>query len=236
MKNKLILLIFFVLLFDLVIVQSQNEGLNLVYDIRENAKWLNGESLTFDLEENSKVIFNSNDIEENCEIFVASVKKTTKTALLSLSCDFLEEQPILLRKDSVKEVDLDYDDSTDVNFLVSEFDRKLDVFTLVISKSVPEVEKETNPITVAIAIMVVIALVFFYYASHKKSSSNYKRIKELLEQLENYLSLKQHENAKNAYTEVKSLYKGLTLGQQNELYDKINELFKQYEGEEKKNL
>jgi len=223
-------------LFDLVIVQSQNEGLNLVYDIRENAKWLNGESLTFDLEENSKVIFNSNDIEENCEIFVASVKKTTKTALLSLSCDFLEEQPILLRKDSVKEVDLDYDDSTDVNFLVSEFDRKLDVFTLVISKSVPEVEKETNPITVAIAIMVVIALVFFYYASHKKSSSNYKRIKELLEQLENYLSLKQHENAKNAYTEVKSLYKGLTLGQQNELYDKINELFKQYEGEEKKNL
>src|SRR3989344_2472452 len=232
MKNKLILLIFFVLLFDLVIVQSQNEGLNLVYDIRENAKWLNGESLTFDLEENSKVIFNSNDIEENCEIFVASVKKTTKTALLSLSCDFLEEQQILLRKDSVKEVDLDYDDSTDVNFLVSEFDRKLDVFTLVISKSVPEVEKETNPITVAIAIMVVIALVFFYYASHKKSSSNYKRIKELLEQLENYLSLKQHENAKNAYTEVKSLYKGLTLGQQNELYDKINELFKQYEGEE----
>ena len=236
MKNKLILLIFFVLLFDLVIVQSQNEGLNLVYDIRENAKWLNGESLTFDLEENSKVIFNSNDIEENCEIFVASVKKTTKTALLSLSCDFLEEQPILLRKDSVKEVDLDYDDSTDVNFLVSEFDRKLDIFTLIISKSVPEVEKETNPITVAIAIMVVIALVFFYYASHKKSSSNYKRIKELLEQLENYLSLKQHENAKNAYTEVKSLYKGLTLGQQNELYDKINELFKQYEGEEKKNL
>ena len=236
MKNKLILSIFFVLFLNLVIVQSQNEGLNLVYDIRENAKWLNGESLTFDLEENSKVIFNSNDVEENCEIFVVSVKKTTKTALLSLSCDFLEEQPILLRKDSVKEVDLDYDDSTDVNFLISNFDRKLDIFTLIISKSVPEVEKKSNPVTVIITIMIMIALIFFYYASRKKASNNYNKIKELLEQLENYLSLKQHENAKNAYTEVKSLYKGLTLGQQNELYDKINELFKQYEGEEKKNL
>ena len=191
---------------------------------------------TFDLEENSKVIFNSNDAEENCEIVVVSIKKTTKTALLSLSCDFLEEQPILLRKDSVKEVDLDYDDNTDVNFLISNFDKRIDIFTLIISKSVPTVEKKTDPITAVIAIMIVIALIFFYYASHKRFSNHYKKIKELLEQLENYLSLKQHDNAKNAYTEIKSLYKGLTLGQQDELYDKINELFKQYEGEEKNKL
>ncbi len=228
LKFKIFLLI---LMLIIPLVKGEENFLGR-YDIRGNVAWINTEPLELTLDKDAIVVFNVED--EKCELTFSSLQKLTKSAIFSLDCSVSGKQSVIIRKDSSKEVDANYDDKLDFTLLLKKFDVTKDRITLVISKITETQKKEINPLFVIVLISSIIGLGILLYFNHKNVNSKYKKIKETLEQLENFLSLKEHENAKNAYLEVKKLYTKLTLKQQKELHKHIEELFKQFEDESKR--
>lgn len=235
MIGKKLTIIFYFLLFILILnfssAQDNTTEFKNIFDIKDNPKWLNSEILDLAMDKDSLIIFSF--LEDKCELSVSSFDKYRgQNAILSLKCGQAPIQPIQLKKGVPKKIDLDYDNKKDITLLLKNFEKNEDKFNLSIGKMLEEKENKLGQTLVIIGIFMLIigGIIYFFY--DKASKERYNKVKSMMENLENYLALKEHDEAKNIYNEVRSLYKKLTLKQQKELYDEIIGLFKQFEQEE----
>ena len=140
--------------------------------------------------------------------------------------------PFTIKKDISREVDLDFDDRSDIVLLLEKIDLKEKRITLSISKFSEKNDGGVGTLFIVILILTLLVIILDYYYHHILNKSNYKKIKEKIGELEGYLSLKDHEKARPLYEEIKNLYKKLKKKQKKELHAQISESFKQFEGEE----
>lgn len=234
-------LVFAIFLMDFVEAAEDNTGVSeitITYDIRENSEWINNESVDIVMEKNSIIIFDvviSNDefVEiAKCQLALTNVQRTIKSAALSLRCLDQNPLPIAVRKSTSKEIDIDYNDKSDVVLLLKKIDLREEKITLSISKFVEIEKKGADPIAIVIIALMVIAIALDFYYHYVTNKKDYKKIKEKIDELGEYLSLKEHEKVRNLYNEVNDLYKKLTRKQKKELHQQISEMFKQFEDEE----
>jgi len=235
MSNKKLTIIFYFLLFILILnfssAQDNATEFKNIFDIKDNPKWVNNETFDLSMDKDSLIIFGL--LEEKCELSVSSFDKYRgQNAILSLKCDQAPAQPIQLKKGVPKKIDLDYDNKNDIVLLLQNFAKNEEKFSLTIGKILEESESKLSQTLVIIGVFILIIGGVGYFFYNKVSKERYNKIKSMMESLENYLALKEHDEAKNIYNEIRSLYKKLTLRQQKELYDEIIGLFKQFEQEE----
>src|SRR3989344_345907 len=235
MSNKKLTIIFYFLLFILILnfssAQDNATEFKNIFDIKDNPKWVNNETFDLSMDKDSLIIFGL--LEEKCELSVSSFDKYRgQNAILSLKCGQAPAQPIQLKKGVPKKIDLDYDNKNDIVLLLQNFAKNEEKFSLTIGKILEESESKLSQTLVIIGVFILIIGGVGYFFYNKVSKERYNKIKSMMESLENYLALKEHDEAKNIYNEIRSLYKKLTLRQQKELYDEIIGLFKQFEQEE----
>lgn len=217
-------------------VENQ-ENFVVIHDIKGNSNWLNHEPVEVNMEKNSTVIFEifyeDTNKDETCKLALTEIQRVIKSAIFSLECLGQNSLPILARRDTLKEIDVDYNDKPDFTLLLKKIDLKEEKITIEISKFTEEKKKDNNFVLILIIIFTLIALGLDFYYHRKINQANYKKIKELLEKVEEYLSLKNHKKAKELYEEVKTLHKKLTSKQKKELQKQVSELFRQFKDEEK---
>ena len=225
-KRGLVILVLILLILPSIYSIEEDEEVILpkqIYDIKENIDFLNGKPVSLDLSENSTISFNV--LEDECVLSFSQIQKQTQIVVFSLNCG-QENQDIPLKKAVMKQLDVDYDDIQDIELVLDKINVKSSVITVSIKKIVETKEKTNYSSYILLLIAAGIGLYFFY--TNKTAKTNYNKVKDLIEKIENHLSLKENSEAKRAYLEAKELYDKLTLKQQKELYDKITELFKQF--------
>ena len=231
------LFLFTILLTNLTSAQDVNySNFKVLYDIREDVSWQNGQFIDIVLTNGSIILFDASLDEyeiEACKLTLTNVQKTTRIiGVFSLECFDQNARPFSLTKGTNREIDVNYDDLSDIVLYFKKMDIRTDKVTISIRKAV-ELEKDNSGLIltlIIIATLILIGLDSYYYI--KINKNHYNKIKEMLIQLENHLSLKDYEKAKSLRDEMNSLYKGLTRKQKKNFNQQISELFKQFKNEE----
>ena len=163
--KKSILVIILILLLNLVLAQDFDDlGFKSLYDIRDNVAWKNGQSVEISLNKGSIIVFDIFAEEElaegeKCQLVLTSVQKITKSAVFSLQCVSLDSQPVIIRKDTSKEIDVDYDDKNDISLLLKKIDKKEDKITVGINRVIEVKEKGISSVFKIILITIIVLVI-----------------------------------------------------------------------------
>ena len=228
LKKELCFIVLFFLV-SILIVYADEQTFNQIYNIKGSLEWISGQNIELNLGNNTLIVFDNG--EDTCELRVTSIQKLIKSSALVLKCG-KDTQPVLIRKDLAKTVDIDYDGIDDIQLLLTNFNKKDDTISVSVNKIIPGKKPDNGPWTALIIIALIMGGGTYGYFYYKGSKSRYVKIKNLLEQLEDQLALNEYENSKKLYDEIKILYKKITIKQQKELEKQIKELFKEFEQQE----